>query len=397
MNGCFALPAIIISSVSNTTSIGERKIMFYSKSRKLWMEMVDGKRYTGKTRDSLKKKLQDLEAEKHRGVSFEDAADAYEVSLEKKVEDTTAQSYAPHIRRAKEFFDGRYIKDITPDEVQAYVDYLVSQDYAKDTVRRALVIVNKIFKYAITQPGSEIRFNPCAAVEIPRGLKQTQREPPAPEQVVKVTPDSEIGLFAFFLLCTGLRPGELLALRWEDIDRKEKTITINKAATYADNKAVVKNRTKTSAGMRIVPLLDVLDAALPKNGTGYVFGGKSPYNKQTFYREWTRWCESAGLADITYEEHINPNNKHKYTKKIVKPLVTPYQFRHEFASILEDEGVTDFDAQHIMGHSSIKITKDMYTKFREKKNKQLDAKTKLNARFNGSAQNSAPNAESPCD
>ena len=365
--------------------------MFYSKSRKLWMETVDGKRITGKSRDTLKQKLRDLEADKHRGVTFSEAADAYDATLEKKVEDTTAQAYAPHIRRAKEYFEGRYIKDITPDEVQAYVDYLVSQGYAKDTVRRGLVIVNKIFKHAITQPGSEIRFNPCAAVEIPRGLRQTHREPPAPEQIVKVTPDTDIGLFAYFLLCTGLRPGELLALRWEDIDREEKTITICKAATYADNKAVVKDRTKTASGMRKVPLLDVLDAALPEKKEGYVFGGSTPYDKQTFYREWTRWCESVGLAEVTIEKHTNPDNKHEYKKKKVRPLVTPYQFRHEFASILEDEGVTDFDAQHIMGHSSIKITKDMYTKFREKKNKQLDAKTKLNAHFNGSALNSAPN------
>lgn len=371
--------------------------MFYSKSRKLWMETVDGKRITGKSRDILKQKIKDLEADKHRGVTFSEAADSYEATLEKKVEDTTAGAYSPHIRRAKDFFDGMYIKDITPDEVQSYVDFLVAQDYAKDTVRRGLVIVNKIFKHEITRPGSEIRFNPCAAVEIPRGLRQAHREPPEPDQIIKVTPDTEIGLFAYFLLCTGLRPGELLALRWEDIDREEKVIRINKAATYATDKAVVKNRTKTSSGIRNVPLLDTLNEALPKSGTGYVFGGKAPYSKQTFYREWTRWCESAGLAAVTYEEHVNPKNKHKYKKKIVKPLVTPYQFRHEFASILEDEGVSDFDAQHIMGHSSIRITKDMYTKFREKKNKNLDAKTKLNAHFSGSALNSAPKPVSDKD
>ena len=362
--------------------------MFYSEKKKCWIERLslpDGskKEISAKTQNALAKKLTAFNTETANGKLFSAYADAWEESRENKIEEKTAQSYAPHVKRAKEYFAGKNIQDITPDEVQAYVDYIVELNFAKDTVRRALVVVNKIFKYAITRPGSGLRFNPCAAVEIPRGLRQTQREPPEPEQIAKVTADTEIGLFAYFLLCTGLRPGELLALRWEDIDRNEKTITVQKAATYASNKAVVKSRTKTAAGMRTVPLLDVLDEALPKSGTGYVFGGDTPYDKVTFYREWTRWCESVGLAEVTIETHTNPNNKHTYKKRIVKPLVTPYQFRHEFASMLEDEGVSEFDAQHIMGHSSIQITKDKYTQFRAKKNKSLDAREKLNKRFNG--------------
>ena len=362
--------------------------MFYSESKDCWIERVKlptgkTKEISAKTENALAKKLVAYNKECEKGKTFSAYADAWEESRENKIEEKTAQSYAAHIKRAKDYFEGRYIADITPDEVQSYVDYLVEQDFAKDTVRRGLVVVNKIFKYAITSPGSGMRYNPCTAVEIPRGLRQTQREPPSEDQIAKVTPDSPMGLFAYFLLCTGLRPGELLALRWEDIDRENKTITICKAATYATNHATVKDRTKTAAGMRTVPLLDVLYAALPKTGTGYIFGGEKPYDKVSFYREWAKWCLSVGLAEEITEEHINPNNKHKYTKRRIKPLVTPYQFRHEFASMLEDEGVSEFDAQHIMGHSSITITKDKYTKFREKKNKNLDARNKLNQRMSG--------------
>lgn len=363
--------------------------MFFSESKQRWIERVqspDGKvhQISGKTKNQLAKKLSAYNLAERNGKTFSEYADEWEVFREGRIEETTAQSYSAHIKRAKDYFDGKYIKDITPDEVQSFVDYLVDMNYAKDTVRRGLVVVNKIFKYAITRPNSEVKYNPCIAVEIPRGLRQTQREPPTEDQILKIENDtqSQMGLFAHFILYTGVRPEELLALDYEDIDRENKKIRIDKVVTYPTNHAVLKRRTKTDAGTRDVILLDALESILPDKKKGLIFGQDGKYyDKGAFYREWTRWCESVGLAEVTYEEHINPKNKHKYRKKIVKRLITPYQFRHEFASVLEDEGVSEFDAQHLMGHSSINVTKDKYTHFRDKKNKQLDAKEKLNKRF----------------
>lgn len=362
--------------------------MFYSKSKKMWIErfkLPNGKpkEISAKTERELTKKLVAFHAEVKNSSTFSAIADAWEVSREGKIDDKTAQSYAPHVRRAKDFFGDRDVKDITPDEVQAYVDSLVDRNYAKDTVRRGLVILNKIFKYAIVQPGAAIRINPCAAVEIPRGLRQTRREPPEPEQIKKVNPDSEMGLFAFFLLWSGLRPEELLGLEYKNIDRENKVIHVRQVATYTGNQAVIKIRAKTEAGLRDVPLLDVLDNVLPRKTSGFVFGGEKPLSHTEFRKRWLMWCRDVGLAECIEETHT-AKNKHKYTKRIWKPLVTPYQFRHEFASMLEDENVSEFDAQHIMGHSSIVITKDIYTHFREKKMlKKNAAAEKLNARASG--------------
>lgn len=361
--------------------------MFYSEAKGCWIERITlpngrKKELTAKTQSELAKKLVAYNVQAESGRTFTECADKWEAAHSAKLEAKTAQSYAPHVRRAKEFFEGRLIKDIAPDEVQSYIDSLAENGMAKDTVHRALVVINKIFKWAITQPGSIIRINPCSAVEMPRGLKQTRREPPTEAQIVKVTPDSEMGLFAYFLLWTGLRPGELLGLRWEDIDREKKTISIRQVATYANNKAVVKPRAKTSAGIRTVPLLDVLDEALPRNQTGYVFGGDAPLTSTMFRKRWLAWCREVGLADCIVETHYG-KNKHKYTRTIWKPKVTAYQFRHEYASMLEDENVSEFDAQHVMGHSSIVITKDIYTQFREKKQLQNSSvAAKLNARAN---------------
>ena len=362
--------------------------MFYSRTKCLWIEHVEispGKvrDVSAKTKNALARKLTAFRADIKNGPKFSDVADEWFEKHSKKIEPTTANAYEAHVDRAKKFFEDQFIKDITPDEVQGFIDYLVERDFAKDTVRRGLVVMNKIFKFSITQPDSVIRFNPCAAVEVPRGLKQEQREPPTEEQINKVSfdPKTDGGLIALMLLCTGLRPCELLALTWDDIDRKNMVIHVSKDVIYPSNAPMVKMRTKTKAGIRTVPLLKVLADVLPeKNGSEYIFGGNAPLLKTQFYSIWEKWCVENGLATLEQKKHKGPNNQN-YVKNIWHPDVTPYQFRHEYASMLEDEDVSDFAAQHVMGHSSIVITKDKYTHFREKKNHSDEVADKLNARF----------------
>ena len=348
--------------------------MWQRASDKRWCERVtvNGKKklITAKSKQELNKKLSDARTYVEHGRTFAESAQAWEDAHSATIDTKTMQSYRPHVKRATEHFAQEYIKDITPDEVQAYVDSLAKQRFARDTIHRALNVMNMIFKHEIVQPDASIRFNPCASVTLQKNLPKTRREPPTEDQIVKVTPDSEMGLFAYFLLFTGLRRGELLALKWEDIDFKKKVIHVRKGATYASNQPVVKDRTKTEAGMRDVVLLDVLKVVLKEmpvqSQKGYVFGGNKPLTATQFRKKWISWCREAGLAKSEEIEHIGKNG-HKYTKTKWLPEVTPHQFRHEYASMLEDAKISEFAAKSQLGHSSITITKDVYTHIRERK------------------------------
>ena len=343
--------------------------MWQRTSDKRWCERVDvnGKKklITAKSKAELSKKLKSYATYTEHGRTFAESAGAWENAHSGVIEVKTMQSYKPHVERAVERFGDSYVKDITPDEVQAYIDYLASKRFARDTVRRSLNVLRMIINYEITSPGSLTRINPCMAVKIPKGLSKTRREPPTEEQLVKVTPDSDFGLFAYFLQFTGLRRGELLALKWEDIDRKNKVIHVHQGVSYASNQPRLKTP-KTAAGTRDVALLDVLADVLPDGKTGYVFGGKKPLTATQFRKGWLSWCRSVGLAEAETKTHKGKNG-HSYTSTKWKPLVTPHQFRHEFASILEDAGISEFAAKNQLGHSSIVVTKDIYTHLRSRK------------------------------
>ena len=349
--------------------------MWQRNSDKRWCERaeVDGKLklITAKTKSELRKKLADADTYKSKGRTFEQAADLWEEAHSTTIDDRTVQSYKAHIKRAKEHFAGCYIKDITADQVQAYVDMLAKRRYAKDTVRRALNVVNMIFNHEIVSHGTAVRYNPCAAVKIPKNLPKKRREPPTEEQLIKVNPDSEMGLFAFFLLYTGLRRGELLALKWGDIDSENKVIHVRRVVSYLGNQPEIKERAKTAAGIRDVALIDILEEALPKrrNKDHYIFGREKPLTHTEMIKRWTSWCRSVGLAEVIEKTTIGKNGK-LYKSTRYKPLVTPHQFRHEYASMLEDAGISEFAAKNLLGHSSIAITKDIYTHLRERKEGQ---------------------------
>ena len=103
-----------------------------------------------------------------------------------------------------------------------------------------------------------------------------------------------LGMMALF---TGCRRGELLALRWEDIDRKTGTITINKKINYTTGKPVLEDHTKTEAGMRTIPLLAPLADALPKDRIGLIFhNDKGNYlNSRQLSSLWRDFCDGVGL------------------------------------------------------------------------------------------------------
>lgn len=335
----------------------------------LWQEAItiNGKRkyFYGKTKAEVLRKIKDFESVRTGSPLFEDTAEAWHTERIEQVTEKTATNYTAPLRRAKERFGHMELAEITPAMVQGYVKDIAAKKFAKRTVQLHLDVVSMIFDYAIVQPGAKITTNPCTAVKLPKGLSQKRRLPPTDEQMRAVDPGCRFGLFAYFLMYTGLRPGELRALRYEDIDREKKLIHVSKAVTTPSNKAYIKE-TKTAAGTRDVDLLDVLDAVIPNKKHGYVFGGEKPLSKTQFQKEWLWFCRESGLASKEEKVHIGPNG-HRYIQTIWKPMVTPHQFRHAYASMLDDAGIDETVAKDLLGHSSIVVTKDVYTHLRAAK------------------------------
>lgn len=159
--------------------------------------------------------------------------------------------------------------------------------------------------------------------------------------------DCSFGMFAYLILFTGCRRGEALALQWKDVDLTKNIISINKSVNYngADqNKPVVSQHTKSAAGMRSVIILDCLKNRLEQqeedNKEYYLFGGEKPLTKSAFRKRWQKYLKETDLN------------------------ITPHQLRRAYAMLLYDAGIDEKLAQDLMGHSSIQLTKNIYTHIR---------------------------------
>ena len=146
------------------------------------------------------------------------------------------------------------------------------------------------------------------------------------------------------MLETGCRVGELLALRWEDINFSTREIYIH---TTKARDGQEFNDPKTKSGNRHVPiifdkLLEMLKDNRKKSGiikmTGYVFENKSggAISYQRVFLTWQRVCELAGI-----------------TKNI-------HTFRHTAATYLLERGVPVAEVSRILGHADATITYMMY-------------------------------------
>lgn len=339
-----------------------------------------GKRHTICHRDP--KTLYDLIQKKEAPgpLTFSDIAQKWHDAKWDKMRSGTQVCYAPAYKRAIERFGDRIAAEIESFEIANHLEWLKSQNYSGTTIRAQRVIYNSVFRYAIIDPvmGREIRINPVSNVPIPSGIKKpTQRTAPEDDIVQKIRTEglnARFGLFALFVMSTGLRRGEALAIQWRDIDFKAKKISVTKKLSYEGKKPAIEE-TKTSHGIREVPILPdlifALSAAKPNNAspTDYVFHGEDASKfmpEITYRRYWLRYCKDMGFVTDDPETRISKQGK-RYIVHHYKNTLTAHVLRHGYATMLFEADIDEYTAKTLMGHSKIQTTRAIYTHLRNKK------------------------------
>jgi len=151
--------------------------------------------------------------------------------------------------------------------------------------------------------------------------------------------------FIRFMYATGARPGEIIALQWDDVDFERKIIKI-----YKTRMRDKEGDTKTLASTREVDLLPQAEEALNDQKLitgeeGYIFVNSS---KNPFY--------SHDIIGVNFQKLL--------TKCGVQARVL-YNLRHTFASQLISKGADIVWVSKMLGHKDVSITLKVYTKFIE--------------------------------
>lgn len=132
-------------------------------------------------------------------------------------------------------------------------------------------------------------------------------------------------------LKTGLRFGELIALKWEDVNFKSRTITVRRNIVHSIEGSPKNNRTRTVPLTKSV--LEMLSQKVKDNE--YIFHNDegNPLHYTYCRKKLHRFCKLANLRTINW-----------------------HTLRHTFASHLATKGVSVFAIKELLGHSDIKMT-----------------------------------------
>ena len=213
-------------------------------------------------------------------------------------------------------------------------------------------VLSNLFDYAMDDENVALPRNPVKSKYVKVKYSESDsviREPLPSEVVTEII--SQIGTLPLMerrlmalLLFTGMRRGEVLGLRWEDLDFKTGFITVRRNATYAHNQAEVTTP-KTSNGFRSLPLYAQLVEMLgtPKK-SGYIIGEQKTPITGTAYQ-------------CMFE---------KIRKTVDLHGATAHVFRHSYLTMLDEAGVDPKTLQYIAGHGNFSFTMNRYVHGRKK-------------------------------
>ena len=227
---------------------------------------------------------------------------------------------------------------------QAWVNELATRR-APATVVKAAQIMGKVMKTAVRS--HRIAFNPMADVALP-SIDESEDLYLTPAQVEQLADAMHPRYRALVWLgCyAGPRIGELLALRWTDIDPMRRTVTISRKVVEVSGLGMIEGPTKTKAGRRMVTLSRGVMAEVEAHrdaygASGLVFtteGGQQVRANNLRRREWAKAVDAAGLG-------ISP---------------TFHDMRHTAVSLWVAAGASDLEVAKWAGHRSAAFTKSRY-------------------------------------
>lgn len=249
---------------------------------------------------------------------------------------------------------------------------------------------NMVFKYACDM--KVIKESPIKGAKLPKQKKTVEElkednisekflEKKELEEFLLVAKNEGIegDLLAFTLLSyTGMRVGEMLALKWSDIDFKNHTLRIYK--TYyneSNNKKKYEILTpKTEGSIRTIEFNPVLDGLFEEHRE---FQERNKQDYEMLYHDDEFIFTTKDGYPQTIKQ-ISLRLKRLLEKTSIKKNITPHSFRHTHTSLLIEANVHIKEIQERLGHSDINTTMDIYAHMT--KNMKKKASTKFGKLMN---------------
>lgn len=294
----------------------------------------------------------------------------YWISIkEKTVRPNTVRNYRERYQRNISGILGNMLLiDVKPIHCQKIFSDMADKGYKTTTMYQTRITLYSLLEFA--RENDIIINNPCK-----KSVKSDMGKPSKKRRALEISEQKKFLNTAVgnsyenqyrFVLQTGLRTGELIGLKWSDIDFSKKLLTISRSMEYRHStKHWRVGEPKSSSGYRSIPLTDEAISILKDQ--------KSKNNEIKImpieWKEYVFLCrKGTPIKNSTYDSGM-----YKICKKASINPFSMHVLRHTFATRCIEGGMKPKTLQKILGHSNIGITMNLYvTTTEDEKQKEIE-------------------------
>lgn len=274
------------------------------------------------------------------------------------IAESTLVRYTAVVRHACHFFDekGLALCRVSPMAMEEYRDAMLAYGYSARTIQMHFKLLQTAFTSACSCGLN--RSNPICGVQLPRVERDIPRPYSAAEQqkLLEELKGTDLHLPVLLALLYGMRIGEILGLRWSDIDFETGTLQIrHKVAEVRINgkrQLVRSNDLKTEASRRAFPLSDDIRQRLKRRKAQIEENRAKKRRYRTADADYVFVDANGKLLSPEYvSDHFRWRIAHSDL-----PKIRFHDLRHTCATLLLHEGCSLREIQSYLGHASYLTT-----------------------------------------
>ena len=347
--------------------MGNHRGSIYKLPNGTWRAVVtiDGKRLSKRLalRRDAQAWLQEINEQADRGLTYEanktkmsDFLDGWLVSIEGILTWTTHSHYEMCVRREIKPALGKLVmKDVTPGRIQAFYDRLAKDGQSKWQIQFIHRTLKKALKHAVGL--GLLSSNPTDAVirPVPKQEEMQILNEGQVNQLLASASGHRLEALYYLAISTGARIGELLGLKWDDVDFNQRTVRFLRQIKYKPGELLIFSDLKTKYSRRTVDLgastlgqlrvhqerqwleKTAMGEGWANNDLVFTTTVGTPIYPRNMLREFKTQLERAGLQEIRFHD-----------------------LRHTAAALMLNHNVPVIVVSRRLGHSRPSITMDIY-------------------------------------
>ena len=311
------------------------------------------------------KRLTELLSSLDKGTYMKPSKTTFEDYLKIWLDEYARNSISPRgFERYKGIIEKSVIPDmgkiiltqLKPEHIQRHYTALQDKGLSPGTVKYHHAVIHKALQTAVKR-GLIIR-NPADSVDVPRkGHNEMQIwNEYEVNQFLEAAKNSQYYALFYIALFTGMRRGELLGLRWSDIDFLFCQLSVNRTLHQLKNGTYIYTQPKSAKSKRTIALspsamvtlnnhkdkqeaiYKALGKPLTENELVFCTAEGKPFRPNTITRAWSELAKKAGVT-----------------------VIRLHDARHTHASLMLKQGIHPKIVQERLGHSTIAMTLDIYS------------------------------------